>query len=183
MSIKNNKNQHGFTMIEVLIAAVVLGIGLLGLAALQAQSLQFNFSAYQRSQATILAYDIVDRIRANQSSIASYDQGLGMPGGNVDCQGAAANCDPGTMASFDLQQWKCSLGAFNDNARCIELGGIEGPLTLGDGTIDISAAAGRIQITVTIQWADNRTIKQANGANAATFQAAQMETFSVSTVL
>ena len=59
-----NKNT-GFTLIEVLIAMIVLAVGLLGLAGLQATSLRNNQSAYNRIKATQLAYDIADRMRAN----------------------------------------------------------------------------------------------------------------------
>jgi type IV pilus assembly protein PilV len=58
--------QRGFTLVEALVALVVLSIGLLGVAALQLSSLQSNSSAASRSQATLLAYEIVDRMRANQ---------------------------------------------------------------------------------------------------------------------
>ncbi|HLE93281.1 MAG TPA: type IV pilus modification protein PilV, partial [Sulfuricaulis sp.] len=58
--------QHrGFSLIEVLVALLVLSIGLLGLAALQTTSLQYNTGSYFRTQATFLAYDIIDRMRAN----------------------------------------------------------------------------------------------------------------------
>ena len=56
----------GFTLLEVLVALVILSIGLLGLAGLQAASLRYNHSSYLRSQATLIAYDIVDRMRANR---------------------------------------------------------------------------------------------------------------------
>ena len=177
MSIIKTKRQHGFTMIEVLIAAFVLGVGLLGLAALQAQSLQFNFSAYQRSQATILAYDIIDRMRANQSEVlsASYNQALMTgPTGNVNCQTAAANCSSADMATFDISQWECSLGNWNNSATCVGFG-IEGPLAEGDGSIAIDVVAGRAQITVTVTWLDNRTLDEGN--------ANRTESFTVSTVL
>jgi len=55
----------GFTLIEVLVAVVVLAGGLLGLAALQVTSLSSNQTAYNRSQATQLAYDIADRMRTH----------------------------------------------------------------------------------------------------------------------
>jgi type IV pilus assembly protein PilV len=60
------KHSRGFTLVEALIALVVLSIGLLGVAALQLSSLRTNGSAAMRSQATMLAYEIVDRMRANQ---------------------------------------------------------------------------------------------------------------------
>lgn len=63
-----SKAQHGFSMIEVLITVLILAIGLLGLAGLQSTGIRSNHSAYLRSQATILAYDIADRMRANRSA-------------------------------------------------------------------------------------------------------------------
>ena len=63
------KKNTGFTLIEVLIAMIILAVGLLGLAGLQATTLKNNQSAYNRIKATQLAYDIADRMRAN------YDRG------------------------------------------------------------------------------------------------------------
>jgi len=61
----NIKNQHGVALVEVLIVFFVLSIGLLGMAALQMKSIQYNQSAYLRSQATVAANDMLDRIRLN----------------------------------------------------------------------------------------------------------------------
>ena len=58
--------QRGFSLLEVLIAVVVLSIGLLGLASLQATSLRMNQEALMRSQEAHLAYDMIDRMRANR---------------------------------------------------------------------------------------------------------------------
>ena len=72
---KSMIRQKGFTLLEVLVAVLVLAIGLLGLAGLQATSLRVNQSASMRSQATNLAYDMADRIRANRGAAlaGSYD--------------------------------------------------------------------------------------------------------------
>lgn len=56
-------SQRGFTMIEALVAILVLSLGLLGLAMLQAQGLKFNTTAYTRTQASMLAYEIIDKMR------------------------------------------------------------------------------------------------------------------------
>ncbi len=61
-------SSRGFTMIEVLIAMVILAIGLLGLAALQAVGMRNNHSALSRFQATLSAYDMADRLRSNSAS-------------------------------------------------------------------------------------------------------------------
>lgn len=64
--------KNGFSLIEVLVAIVVLSLGLLGLASLQMTSLRFNHSAYHRTQATLLANEIIDSIRANAANASQY---------------------------------------------------------------------------------------------------------------
>jgi type IV pilus assembly protein PilV len=70
------KRQSGSTLLEVLVAVVILAFGLLGLAGLQATSVKSNHSAYLRSQASLLAYDMADRMRATRSAAEAgrYDQ-------------------------------------------------------------------------------------------------------------
>lgn len=63
----NISKSRGVTLIEVLVAVLVLSIGLLGLAALQGFSLQAGQSAYHRTQATNLAYEIAEFARLNRS--------------------------------------------------------------------------------------------------------------------
>lgn len=65
--------QRGMTLIEVLVALLVLAIGLLGVAALQAIGLKTGRSAYERSQATMLAYDLADRMRARRADALNGD--------------------------------------------------------------------------------------------------------------
>ncbi|WP_126456347.1 type IV pilus modification protein PilV [Sulfuriflexus mobilis] len=151
---------RGFSLVEVLVAVFVLAIGLLGLAGLQAKSLQFNYSAYQRSQATMLAYDIIDRMRANlgeaQATPSSYDIADNVaPSTSKNCQtnDPMVTCTAAEMASFDLNQWKCALSTTYDaNTVCTGLG-IKGALLEATGSI---ATAGGIT-TVTIVWVDDRT--------------------------
>lgn len=71
--MKNANRQAGFTLIEVLVALLVLSIGLLGLAALQATGMKYNSDAYYRTQASIFAYDIIDRMRANPKGAGDGD--------------------------------------------------------------------------------------------------------------
>jgi type IV pilus assembly protein PilV len=109
--------QTGFSMIEVLVALLVLSIGLLGLAMLQVQGMKFNSDAYFRTQATILAYDIIDRMRANpkgdyqvsdQAAVntkkTAYDgcKGTTPPG---DCNCDAKVCSTANLALYDIGKW------------------------------------------------------------------------------
>lgn len=122
------KLQQGFTLLEVLVTMVVMALGLLGYAGLQVASLKNSASAYQRSQATILAYDMIDRMRANraQAVAAAYNTAIG-----------AAPAGAG-IAGDDLVDWKALLA----NA-----------LPGGDANITVNAAGNAL---ITIQWADKR---------------------------
>ncbi|MEQ1661152.1 MAG: type IV pilus modification protein PilV [Thiobacillus sp.] len=78
------RRQRGVSLLEVLISVVVLSVGLLGLAGLQAVTLKNNTSAYQRSLATMMAYDVIDRIRADLPNRANYVVAMNAAGaGNV----------------------------------------------------------------------------------------------------
>jgi type IV pilus assembly protein PilV len=121
--------QKGFTLLEVLVAIVVLSIGLLGLAGLMASSLRNNHSAYYRSQATWLAYDVIDRMRTNRPNAVDYVVGLG---------GASA---AGGLAGADITDWKSMISS---------------TLPAGDGSVAVVAAGEARTVTVDIQWDDAR---------------------------
>lgn len=110
---------QGFSLIEVLVALVVLSVGLLGLAALQSTAAQFNTGAYTRSQATILAYDIADRIRANRAAAQNGDYNSAYPGVLPVCNAVVA---AGTVAQEDLGAWRsalaCALPSGNGEVAC-----------------------------------------------------------------
>src|SRR4030095_5211790 len=82
-SMRTNRLARGTTLIETLVALLVLSIGLLGIAGMQMTSLQNNRGAHLRSQAQVLSYDIADRMRANR--IAA------LAGGYVIAFGATAS--------------------------------------------------------------------------------------------
>ena len=110
--------QQGFSLIEVLVALVVLAIGLLGLASLQMMSIKFNSDSYLRTQATTLAYDMADRMRVNDIAArgGSYTSATkadadgkkaafdGCSGSTCSCY-AGGNCNTANLALFDLGTW------------------------------------------------------------------------------
>lgn len=122
------RRNRGVGMIEVLVAMVIVAVALLGISRAQIVMLKRNQSALQRSQATILAYDVVDRMRADRQGALSgdYDRSLG-------------NARPtGTTVS--------------DNATNAWLDSIATTLPQGDGGI---ARNGDV-VVVTIRWDDTR---------------------------
>lgn len=129
-------SQAGFSLIEVLVAVLVISVGVLGVAGLQLLSLQNNTSAMFRTQGIQSAYDIMDRARANQGVDYSIGIDDAAPVNPPDC--VAAACDPGQMRTFDLAEWRAQLAA-----------------TLPAGTGSIVLATG--SMTVTIRWQDTRT--------------------------
>lgn len=97
-----NSHARGFTLLEVLVALLILSVGLLGIAELQLTSLRSNYSAYLRSQATILAYDILERIRANraQAQAGAY---------NITIKDESDLPTGSTPADIDLKKWGNAL--------------------------------------------------------------------------
>jgi type IV pilus assembly protein PilV len=131
---------RGFTLVEALIALLVLSIGLLGVAALQLSSLQANSGAFQRSQATFLAQDFVDRMRANRARAltGAYD----FP------YGTAAPATPTTTADIDIAEWKARLAATLPAASS------GNPDDDPDASVAIDVATE--VVTITIRWDDTR---------------------------
>ena len=158
------RRQLGFNLIEVMIALVIISVGLLGLAGLQVSSLQQNQSAYYRSQATLFAYDIADRMRANIDEVDAGSYFIASAAENTDCvnfTGAAAGCDPDEMAAHDIGEWQ---DAILDE---LPLGGgrvCRSNLTDDDlGDPDCEAATSNNPIVVYVWWNDD---KSASGATA-----------------
>src|SRR5205814_9211821 len=101
---------RGFTMIEMLVALVVLAVGMLGVAILFGISLHSGSSAIARMQAVNLAAVLADRIRANRRAGDAPNNAYGGASADNHCTGAgAASCTPGQMAAYDLYLWQRRL--------------------------------------------------------------------------
>ena len=118
--------QRGATLIEVLVALLVLSIGLLGVAALQVNALTTNQSAHVRSQASVLAYDIADRMRANRVVALA---------GGYNTTYAATIASPAALNEIDLANWKAALA---------------NTLPTGEGEL---ATVGNIAV-IRVRWSD-----------------------------
>lgn len=98
----------GFTLVEAMVALVVLSVGLIGVAALHGQSLSAARSAYFRSIAVTLTADMADRIRGNRLGGAAYAGAAG----NNHCDpssGGGVDCTPAQMAAHELYLWDRSV--------------------------------------------------------------------------
>jgi len=144
--------QTGMTLVEVLVTLVLISVGLLGVAALQFTTLTNTQESYVRSQAALLAADILDRMRSNQT---------GFNAGNYDMANDATGFDQagtaGTVAASDIAAWQASINRL---------------LPGSDGD-----AAGRIVrngriVTITIRWREREEL-----AAARSYDAASLPTF------
>lgn len=127
----SKRDQRGMTLVEALVALLVLCIGLLGVAGMQMQALRANHGAYLRSQATMLAQDIADRMRANRTEavLGAYDVDVGeVPTGTA-------------LSDFDVAAWKQSLADV---------------LPTGDGAVAVvrDPDTDKNVATIRVQWTD-----------------------------
>lgn len=140
-----SRHQRGFSLLEVLIAVLILSFGLLGVAALQVRSLQGTQSSNYRSNAALLSQEIVDAIRANRLRATQYElaSGSNIPSGS-------------RTADIDIANWRRRIAA---------------QLPLGESSIAVASTAVvvppnpsglprppslSVRVTVTIQWQDAR---------------------------
>ena len=139
------KRNSGFTLIEVLIAIVVFSLGVLGIGAMLIVLHKTSTSSYLQQQAVQYAYDIVDRMHANQAAAKAGNYNVALhtsPPVAPPCLGAV--CTPTQVATYDQSQWITELNTF---------------LPAGTGGIATAVLGSSTTVTVTINWDDSPTQK------------------------
>ena len=151
--------QSGFTLIEALVAAFILAVGIMGIVSLLSLSKVSQHASIQRVRAVVLADDILERIRRNPAGISVYNIGLSAPLGDAsrgtepvpNCH--SATCSKTELAAHDLWTWERLL----DGASAIVTDGGAPTVGLSDvsACIDFTADDGRQNtgiVDVVIQW-------------------------------
>ena len=133
------RRSAGFSLVESLVALVVLSIGMLGIAALYVESLRSGRTALVRTQAVTLAGDIADRIRANRAAEEAYEDAVTRDDTDADCEPGGGGCTPADLAHHDKAVW---------------LGEIEDALPGGTGTIDCDPDTTPPTYTITVTWSE-----------------------------
>lgn len=128
------RQQHGFTLVEVMVALFVLSIAMLGIAGLQITSKRANFEAVQRTTATLFAQEVLERIRSNDEQLTVYTNGgagrtIELAGTDgitaTDCTTVA--CDTATLAMYDLYEFTQALSGVSESAGGTATGGLSAP--------------------------------------------------------
>ena len=132
----------GFTLLEILIAIVVLSIGLLGLAGLHAAGLKNTQSANYRTVAMFQAYDMADRMRDNAEGLynGAYDNITTSIPSNPNC--LSSGCTYTQLRDYDQYIWNTNNAAW---------------LPLGKGTVKVSGTAPNEEYVITVMWDEYRT--------------------------
>ncbi len=136
------------TLIEVLVALIILSVGLLGLAALQTSGVKFSQDAYIRSQATTLAYDVIERMRINRDWALNGDYSSTEDYGAAD---STNNCSFDSITTANaILCWRVAIRE-----------------SLPGGSLEVSEPDGTYgnEFTITVSWSDRW---RQRGASAAT---------------
>lgn len=147
--------QRGFSLLEVLVAMVVLSLGAMGVMGLVLHAQQANEQALQRGRATLLVNDMLERLRANATREAMTVYNVGESAhapigdkqqqqGGSDCR--QMNCDSQALARFDLADWEHQLMQAQGEHRRLD------GLPQAHACINITTQAQRFDATVTLAW-------------------------------
>jgi type IV pilus assembly protein PilV len=155
---------RGFSLIEVLIALVILSVGLLGIAAMVSVSLKSKDSSYYHTQALALSAEIIDRMRANLDTATTngYDAlswgsyPSGAPGGD-NCSSHADNCTINQIAAVDVEQWQKEIAdTLPPFSASVPAAGMIATTVVGSMT----------QVNVSIRWNDQRANQAVAGSTS-----------------
>lgn len=173
MIARHKKNQQGSSLIEVLVSLIVFSVALLGLANLQVVSKQNNHDSVQRLTATLLAKDIISKMRSNATALGDYvsangSRTLGRTSisaePNPNCRGAANACTTTQLALHDLWEWEQAIDGSSETKAGSSVGGMllpTGCLT-GSGTGDAGV------YTIAIAWRGKVKLRNSERSNCGT---------------
>jgi type IV pilus assembly protein PilV len=139
-----NRTLRGFTLLETLVALIVLSAGLLGAAALLLDSLRGHAGSLRRVAASSLVADMADRIRANPRGGVHYDTRTPAPAAST-C-GESSSCDIAQLAAADRAHFEAAAHALF-------------PRVVTDVRVEFAPATGRAtpaRYLITLRWSDPR---------------------------
>jgi type IV pilus assembly protein PilV len=142
-------NTQGFTLIEVLVTFVIIAIGLLGLAALQVNTMNGQFEAYQRSMVTALVDDMAARIRVNPTD-AKAGSYTAQSGAYYGLQSTSTDCSALAAAARDLCDWNAAIAGASTQSGGTNVGaplGARGCIELGP-----ASGSGETVLRVSVAW-------------------------------
>jgi len=110
----NKLSDKGFSMIEILVALLLISVGFMNIAGLQTAAKKANYASLQRTTAAILMRDVAEKMRANPVALGEYLTAPGGIGGgtltqpSVTCT-SSATCNPLQLAAYDMWLWEQAI--------------------------------------------------------------------------
>ncbi|WP_299876464.1 type IV pilus modification protein PilV [uncultured Cocleimonas sp.] len=156
-----NKKQQGFSMIEVLVSLIVIGVGMLGLSGLQIASMKGTNNAHSRNVASMLIMGLGDKMRANPTGADGgfYDNDVNCTKNETQCR-TNTFCSPEKIARLDVQEIMCGIyksGKREGGVQNLIPGGVLS-ITCPDG-----CNVGNAEHTVSISWSGNAVHQDQSG--------------------
>lgn len=163
--MKKKSNQKGVTLVESLVAIVVMALGILGILGVQMRTLNDTQTGVRRAQAIRLISDLSERIKAHpdargiaSSYVINWDSTLSAPttSCNIGSGFPATSCSGADIATHDLYQW---------------IAGVRAALPLGDARVFISSSDIN-QLGIMIAWRENERAREGDSsADTSAFKA------------
>lgn len=153
-STLRKRSQLGFSMVEVMVSVLVTSVSVLGMAGMQITSKRAGYEAIQRTTATAMAMDMLERMRSNPQALASYTS-TGVGGATITaepvpkCSNDTTDiCTAAQLAAHDLWEWEQAIDGVGESrdvsGTAVATGGLLNPT----GCIEVSDGA----VTVTMAW-------------------------------
>ena len=134
---KGRTAETGFTLIETMVALLVISVGMIGVALLHGTALSASGTAIYRSEAVMLAGNVADRIRMNRGADVAYEGAAADNNCDDPTGSGGVDCSPAQMAAHDLFLWEAEVAA---------------TLPGGQGAIDVDTGTTPTSYTVTVSW-------------------------------
>lgn len=152
------KQKLGFSLLEVLVALVILAIGMLGVAHILLIAHKSNTSNYMKQHAIQTAYNMLDKVRANRQAAinGNYSVNNIVANGAPNVPGApSTNCNTSICSSSDMASYDTWYWLSNDLVK----------LPNGCGSVTTAPSGISTLVTVTVQWDDSATTQSLGGTN------------------
>lgn len=151
------KKQRGLNLLEVLVAAFLISLGLLGMAGLQVKSFRATHNSYQMQQATQLAHELLERMRSNRTAVLAGGYQVNAVAATYCANSLAVSCQANTcnstqMALDDLHRVICGYGTGT---------GVNGALLNGQLTVDCPDPSAECSkgVRLSLQWNERNSSK------------------------
>jgi type IV pilus assembly protein PilV len=163
--VTRTKQQRGFSLIEVMVSVLITSVSLLGMAGVQVTSKRASHEAIQRTTATTMAMDILERMRSNPQGLAAYSSAA-LGGGTITaeptptCSNDTTDvCNSLQLAAHDLWEWEQAIDGAAETRLVDEVEVATGGLVKPTGCIAVAGG----MVTVTMAWEGYEALSSPGG--------------------